>query len=82
MDAKDYVAHDAVGLAELIRTKAVSEAEVRAAAEAVIAEQNPRLNAIIGRVEPEQNGAADTANSPLQGVPFLMKDFGAHMAGE
>ena len=82
MDVKDYVAHDAVGLAELIRTGAVSEAEVRAAAEAVIAEQNPRLNAIIGRVEPDLDEAADAAHGPLQGVPFLMKDFGAHMAGE
>ncbi len=78
MKAEDYVGFDAVGLAHLIAKGEVSEWEVREAAETVFAVQDPKVNAIVGRVDksdPDSNG-------PLKGVPFLMKDFGAHMAGE
>lgn len=77
MDVAEYVGHDAVGLAALIRERKTTRAEVLAAAEAVIAAQDPHLNALAGRTPPSAAG-----DGPLAGVPFLMKDFGAHMAGE
>ncbi len=78
MNIDDYTAQDGLGLASLIRDGAVSKEEVRAAAEAVIDAQNPKLNAIIGRIEPP----AASTDGPFAGVPFLLKDFGAHLAGE
>ena len=77
MDVAEYVAQDAVGLAALIHAGKTTRSEVLSAAQTVMAAQDPHLNALAGRIEPSLTG-----NGPLAGVPFLMKDFGAHMAGE
>ena len=83
MDPKDYAAHDAVGLAALIRRGDVSAEEVTAAAIAAIERLNPALNAVIRPMFDE--GRADLARArreaPLYGVPFLLKDIGAGYAG-
>ena len=44
---KEYVNYDAVGLAELIKTKQVSASEVCEAAIAQIDISNPRMNAVV-----------------------------------
>jgi amidase len=78
MTPEEYVAQDATGLADLLKSGAVGKEEVLAAAEQVIAVQEPQLNALVGRVEP----GAEVGEGPFAGVPFMMKDWGAHMAGE
>ncbi|WP_374468868.1 amidase [Phenylobacterium sp.] len=80
MDFADYRRHDAVGLAELVARREVSPGELLDAAAARMAEVNPKINAVTAdltaraRTEPAGEG-------PLSGVPFLLKDLGATLAG-
>ena len=67
---------DAVGLADAIRRKEVSEAEVLEATMARIDERNPEMNAITTLVEPEP-----AADGRLRGVPFAVKDLHFAMRG-
>jgi amidase len=80
MNPDEYATHDATSLASLIRDGEVSEGEVRSAAEAIIAARNPALNAIIEQY-PEPVCDPD-ADGPFTGVPFLLKDIGAGVAGK
>lgn len=77
---------DAVGQAELVRTGAVSPAELVDAAIARIDAVNPALNAVIRtRFELARAEAADVEAlppGPFRGVPFLLKDLSAYMEGE
>ena len=87
MQTNDTVApadHDAVGQAELVRTKQVSATELVEAAIARIEDDNPFLNAVIGeRFERARAEAAGPLpDGPFRGVPFLVKDLGLMMAGE
>jgi amidase len=72
----DYLAHDATGLARLVRTGEVSASELLEAAIARAEQVNPALNAI---VTPFYDVARERARRPLQGplagVPFLLKDL-------
>jgi amidase len=78
----EYARHDASGLAELLRTGAVSRSELADAARAAARAINPRLNAVVGKLAEE--GAAccehDSAG-PLAGVPFLVKDLVIRVRG-
>jgi len=75
----DYAAADAISLAALIRSKAVSPGEVAEAAAAAIAATNAALNFM---VETRPVDAADIAgDAPFAGVPMVYKDAGAHPAG-
>ncbi len=83
MTPREYAERDAIGLAELIRSKEVSKEEVAAAAAALLDDLNPRLNAIVRRFrdpEPgsgpgEKDPAAQASTpAPFAGVPFLFKD--------
>ncbi len=79
MDQADYLAQDATGLAVLVRSGAVSQGEVIAAARARHDAVNPALNAVLefyddAETLPDRDG-------PLSGVPFLRKDIGAAEAG-
>jgi amidase len=79
----EYVDYDGLGLAELIRTRDVSVAEVLEAAIARIERLNPILNAVVTKVYDEARGevpALDGA-APFAGVPFLLKDLGGAQAG-
>lgn len=81
MKASEYTAHDGVGLATLVARKEVTAAELAATARAAIDEVNPRINAVIGRID--QVAAEALANpvpGPFTGVPFLIKDIGMHYA--
>ncbi len=79
----DYVRHDAVGLAALIRRRAVSPAEVLEAALARADAANPRINAIVLRLDDRARAAAadDAGEGSFAGVPFLFKDLYAFEAG-
>lgn len=79
----EYGRHDAVGLAGLIRSGAVSAAEVLEAAIARADAVNPRVNAIVRRLDDRarQMVAAGPGDGPLAGVPFLFKDLYCFEAG-
>lgn len=77
-----YRDHDAVGLAELVRTGQSSPDELLAAARARAAEVNPQINAIVRDVEPPSpHGATPDGGRPFEGVPFLLKDLHQDIAG-
>ena len=83
MNQEDYQAQDAVGLAALIAKKEVSAAEVLDAALERADAVNPTLNAIILSLEGEARAtiANGAPAGPFGGVPWLMKDIGAQVAG-
>jgi Asp-tRNA(Asn)/Glu-tRNA(Gln) amidotransferase A subunit family amidase len=82
MKQQEYLAYDAMGLAELISSREVSAREVVAAAMERMAEVNPRLNAVTLDVAAQAlDSLADTPRGPLGGVPWLIKDLGAQVAG-
>ena len=74
---------DATAQAELVRTKEVTPTELVADAIARMETLNPQLNAIIhelyDRARAEAAGALP--DGPFRGVPFLLKDLGAELAG-
>jgi amidase len=85
MNPSEYAAHDAVGLAELVRNGKVSPAELVETAIGVIEALDPRLNAVIHRhFERAREQARGTLpDGPFRGVPFLLKDLaGGHLAGD
>lgn len=84
MEHSEYAAHDALGLAELVRTGAVTPGELVEAAIARIDEVNPTLNAVVHRMDDGARAAAGSAlpDGPVRGVPFLVKDMDGHLAGE
>jgi Asp-tRNA(Asn)/Glu-tRNA(Gln) amidotransferase A subunit family amidase len=83
MKFEDYRQHDAVGLAGLIARREVSAAEVLEAAVARMAEVNPKVNAVVlDLAERARKAAPNLPEGPLAGVPFLLKDLGAHLGGE
>ena len=80
MKFEDYRRQDAVGLAEMVARREVSAGELLDVATARMAEVNPKINAVTldlterARSEPSDPG-------PFCGVPFLLKDLGATLAG-
>lgn len=83
MHRDDYLAHDALGLGEMIAAGDVSAAEVLDAAIAVVDEVNPVVNAVVRRFDDDARRAvsAGLPTGPLAGVPYLLKDLTAMMAG-
>jgi Asp-tRNA(Asn)/Glu-tRNA(Gln) amidotransferase A subunit family amidase len=83
MNQSDYLARDAVGLAELIRSGEVSALEVVEAAITRLEAVNPRLNAVTLNLAEtaRETVKAGAPEGPLGGVPFLLKDLGAQVAG-
>jgi len=80
---KEYDHYDGLGLAELVKKKKISPAELCEEAIRRIDELNPKLNAVI---HPMFDIGRKTAKSPLpagpfRGVPFLLKDLIATYAG-
>ncbi len=79
----EYIKHDALGLAELVRTGAVSPLELVDAAIAQIEASNPAINAVVHQFyERARADAADVdKNAVFAGVPFLLKDLSSEYAG-
>ena len=83
MNAAEYISHDAVALAGLIARREASPQEVMEAALARLAEVNPKINAVtldLGEAALAEV-AAGAPDGPLGGVPFLLKDLAAQLAG-
>lgn len=79
----EYARYDAVGLADLIRRKQVSAAEVLDAVIARIERLNPAVNAIIRPMYDEARAqvARGLPDGPLAGAPYALKDLGTLYAG-
>ena len=79
----DYDRHDALGLAALIRAGAVSAAEVLEEALARADALNPRINAVVRRLDDRARltVADGVPDGPFAGVPFLFKDLYTFEAG-
>lgn len=82
MRADEYVRHDAVGLADLIRAGEVTASEVLAAAQSRMVARKD-LNAVVFDLFDLANAqiAAGLGAGPLAGVPFMLKDLGQYYAG-
>ena len=74
---------DATAQAELVRTKEVSPAELVGDAIARMEKLNPQLNAVIHELfdRARAEAAGELPDGPFRGVPFLLKDLGAELAG-
>ncbi|MFE9457765.1 amidase [Streptomyces californicus] len=79
MRVAEYVTYDAVGLAELVAEGEVTAAELRAAALEATQAVDPQINAVVETWQDEDE--PQPGSTPLAGVPFLVKDIGAAMAG-
>jgi len=79
MRSDEYVCLDGLDIASAIQRGDVSKSEVLEAAHVVIATRNPEINAVIDLYdEPVDDPQAE---GPFAGVPFLLKDIGAGIAG-
>lgn len=80
----EYESYDAVGLAGLVRSGQVGAAELLEAAIERCEQRNPSVNAVVHTFYDRARGtlAGKRRNGPLNGVPFLLKDVGAHYGGE
>jgi len=83
MPLTDYGALDATALADLVRRREVTAAELLDEAIARAARVNDRLNAIVTPLHDEARRAiaAGLPDGPFAGVPFLLKDLDADCEG-
>lgn len=82
---QELEAMDATAQAELVRRREVQPIELVDAAIARIERDNPALNAVITtsfEKARDQARAKNLPDGPFRGVPFLLKDLGAHSAGD
>ncbi len=79
----DYEKYDGLGLAELVRKKEVTPAELCEEAIRRIDRINPKINAVIHRMDDAARAAArgSVPQGPFSGVPFLCKDLVSAIAG-
>ena len=80
---KEYDQYDGLGLAELVRRKEVSPAEICEEAITRIECVNPALNAVITPMYDLARKALEKPlpDGPFTGVPFLLKDLLGDFAG-
>ena len=82
MKFEDYRSHDAVGLAGLVAKGEVSAGELLETAVTRMGQVNPALNAVtLDLADWGRKEAAKPQDAALAGVPFLLKDLGATLAG-
>jgi amidase len=79
----DYPNYDGLALAELVRRRQVTPAELVDAAIARIEAINPRVNAVVTRMfdSARRAAAGPLPPGPFTGVPMLVKDLLADCAG-
>ena len=83
MTPEEYLAEDAVGLAALVAKGEVAPGAPLEAAIALADARNPAVNAICLRLDAmaREAVARGLPEGPLRGVPYLLKDIGARLAG-
>jgi hypothetical protein len=83
MKAEEFESFDGLGLAGLVRRGDVSPAELLDLAVSRVEARNPELNAVVTRLYDQARAAiaAGLPDGPFTGVPYLLKDLGAHYAG-
>lgn len=83
MRIDEYAALDAVAIAAAVRSGELSAPEVAEAAIGAIEALEPRLNALVLRDFDQARAVARgvSRDSPLAGVPFLIKDVNLQVAG-
>ena len=79
----DYEHHDALGLADLVRRRQVSPTELLEAAMERVEARNPAVNAVVMKLYDlaRQTIADGLPDGPFSGVPYLVKDLTAFVAG-
>lgn len=80
----EYDKYDGLGLAELVRKKKISAAELVEEAIARIEAHNPTLNIVINKLYDSARATAKGTlpkDGPFTGVPFLVKDLMSTMEG-
>ena len=79
----DYESYDAVGLAELVRRGETNAEELLDAAVERVEARNEAVNAVTNKLYDygRQAIAAGLPDGPLKGVPYLLKDLSASLAG-
>jgi amidase len=82
--ADELAGIDATGQAQLVRDGEASPAELVDAAIERIEALNPELNAVIHPLfdKARAEAAGTLPDGPFRGVPFVLKDLGAHSAGD
>jgi len=80
----DYIRYDGLGLAALVKRGEVSAAELLETAIGRIEALNPALNAVIRKRYEAARAEASQVDrgAPFAGVPYLLKDLLATLAGE
>src|SRR5262247_1073441 len=79
----EFDQYDGLGLADLVRRHAVRPEEILDETLARIDARNPAINAVVTRMDDEARAAlrAGLPAGPFTGVPYLLKDLGAHYQG-
>jgi len=78
----EYEQYDGLGLADLVRRKEVTPAELLDAAIERVEARNPAVNAVTMKLYEYGRKAIDSLpEGPFAGVPFLMKDLTSPIAG-
>ena len=77
MAFREYGDHDGLGLAELVRKKQVTAAELLDEAIARTAKVDPQINAVVVKHYDYAKQQIDRGlpDGPFTGVPFLLKDL-------
>ena len=83
MNNSEYLSYDALGLAELVRTKQISSSELLEVAIALTEKLDPKLNAVpIKHYDLAREKLNNKTNSGIfNGVPFLLKDLNNYLKG-
>ncbi len=83
MNNSEYFSHDALGLAELVRTKQISSTELLDIAITLTEKLDPKLNAVpIKHFELARENIKNQIDTGIfNGVPFLLKDLNNYLKG-
>jgi amidase len=83
MDVDEYLRHDGVGLAQLVRAGVVSPTDLLDTALAVLDRRNPSLNAVTAVLDgfARDNITRGLPDGPFRGVPYLLKDLTQQLTG-
>ena len=81
MNLSDYVSHDALSLAALVRQGEITATDLADTAAQAVQAVNDKINAVIGPVAPDLRGTSAGEGAAFAGVPFLLKDLGHGYAG-